>query len=116
MRRAVVIVSEVVAPHLEDAARQRLDMRRVEVDGQHRALWRDPFGHPGRDRPAARAGFQAAPAGTDPQRVQKRPCPPVPRRLDARQPLRLVVLEPVARYGLTPDGLLSGRYRTPGDR
>ena len=98
-----------MAPDLQDVAGERLDMGRVEVHREHRALGRDPFSHPRRDGAAAGTGFEAAPAGTYPKRVEKRPGPPVPRRLDARQPLRLLVLEPVSRHGLTPDGLLSGR-------
>jgi hypothetical protein len=96
-----VVAFEVVATNLEEVAGQGLDVRRVEIDGQHRAVGGNLLGHPRRDGAAARAGFQATPTRADPERAQKRARPPIPRRFDARQPLGLVVLESVFRYRLS---------------
>ena len=59
-----LVVQQIVTPHLEDRAGKPLEEGRVEVHRQHRALGADPLGHPCRDRAAARAGFQTAPAAT----------------------------------------------------
>jgi len=54
-----------MTPDLEDATGQRLDVRRVDVDREHRALRADALCHPRRDRAAAGACFQAALARAD---------------------------------------------------
>jgi hypothetical protein len=42
--------------------------------------------------------LQAAPAGTHPERLEQRSHSRIPRRLDARQPLGLLALEPGSRH------------------
>jgi hypothetical protein len=68
---------------VKGAVGERLEMGRVDVRRQHMAAVAGLVGHPGRDGAAAGADLQTAQPGPDPEALQQRARPVVPRRLDA---------------------------------
>ena len=64
------IDADVVATQLDVGGQRSRDPVGVDVGRDHVTPSADPLAHEARDRPAARADFETAPTGADPEPVQ----------------------------------------------